>query len=221
MMGSIYIIKSIEPSLHDFYIGSCKDMKRRMIGHKSHCYNEKRREYNYKLYQFIRANGGWDNWEMVQIGYVWNKATKPLFQIEQDYIDQYKPTLNGQRAYSSEEQRKEYNKNLKKQHREKNRKPKKEITIEEIEQRKLRRKEYFNNRKDIKREYDKNYRIKNIDNKKEYHKKWYENNKDKISEMNKEKFTCECGSILRIDKKTRHLKTKKHQDYISSIQGQS
>jgi len=42
------------------------------------------------------------------------------------------------------------------------------------------------------------------------------NNKEKILEKAKEKYTCECGSILTIVKKSRHLKSKKHQDYIKN-----
>jgi hypothetical protein len=66
--------------------------------------------YNIKVYKFIRSNGGWENWEMVKIASVWDKSTKSLFQIEEDYKNQYKPTLNTFRAYITEEQKKEYEK---------------------------------------------------------------------------------------------------------------
>jgi hypothetical protein len=107
---SIYIIRSKEPSLHDFYIGSTENMRDRGYQHKTNCKNEKRPHYNAKVYKFIRANGGWDNFQMVKIASVWGKATKSLFQIEQDYKDQYNPTLNTLRAYNSEEYTKEYRK---------------------------------------------------------------------------------------------------------------
>ena len=130
---SIYIIKNIfEPSLHDFYIGSCKDMRRRKNEHKSHCYNENCKEYNYKLYQFIRANGGWDNFVMEEIE---NCNTERLYQVEQEYIDKLNPSLNSQRAYCSKEQRKEDMKGYKKEFRIKykdkiNKKQKEKITCE-------------------------------------------------------------------------------------------
>ena len=48
---------------------------------------------------------------------------------------------------------------------------------------------------------------------------YYEKNKDKISEKLKtDRFTCECGSNLRRSDKVRHLKSKKHIDYLSSLQ---
>ena len=48
----------------------------------------------------------------------------------------------------------------------------------------------------------------------EYKKEWYENNKKRLLERAKEKFECECGSILTRQCKARHLKSKKHQDYL-------
>jgi len=107
MMGSIYIIKSIEPSLHDIYVGSCKDMRTRMYIHKSDCYNKNESNYNYNLYKFIRANGGWGNFVMEEID---TCDVERLYQVEQEYIDKLNPSLNERRAYRSEEQRKEYNK---------------------------------------------------------------------------------------------------------------
>ena len=107
MMGSIYIIKSIEPSLHDIYVGSCKDMRSRMSKHKTRCCNENDPKHHYKVYQFIRANGGWGNFVMEEIE---NCNTERLYQMEQEYIDKYNPSLNSQRAYNTEEYNKEYNK---------------------------------------------------------------------------------------------------------------
>ena len=187
---SIYIIRSKEPSLHDIYIGSCEDMRSRVRVHKYNCYNENSHRHNLKVYQYIRANGGWENWEMVQIGSVWNKATKPLFQIEQDYIDNYKPSLNCKRAYRSEEYIKEYKKQNIKQWREKN--------------------------KDHTLKYDKEYYQKNRDHRLEHAKEHYEKNKDRIREERGEKFNCECGAIYVKRNKARHYKTKKHKSFIEN-----
>ena len=118
---SIYMIRPNEPSLHDFYIGSCEDFITRMAKHKYNCNNENSRHYNVKVYQHMRANGGWDAWKMIKIASVWKKATKPLFQIEQDYIDTYKPSLNCKRAYQTKEQLKEQKKENDREYREKNR----------------------------------------------------------------------------------------------------
>ena len=60
---------------------------------------------------------------------------------------------------------------------------------------------------------------------KEYKSRYYIKNKDKILEKNKErkyikskeKYNCDCGSILRKVDKKRHERTKKHQNYILSL----
>ena len=46
-------------------------------------------------------------------------------------------------------------------------------------------------------------------------KEYYEDNREKILQKKKQKYTCECGSTLRIDSKTRHERRKKHQDFIN------
>ena len=48
-------------------------------------------------------------------------------------------------------------------------------------------------------------------------KEHYEINKNNILKYQKEKITCECGSIFRIDGKSRHLKNKKHINFINSL----
>ena len=35
--------------------------------HKTYCYLETHKNYNFKLYQMIRDNGGWSNWSMIEI----------------------------------------------------------------------------------------------------------------------------------------------------------
>ena len=184
---SIYIIRSIQQSLADIYVGSCKDMRKRMITHKSNCYNEKRKEYNLKVYQFIRANGGWSNFVMEEID---TCDVERLYQMEQEYIDKLNPSLNSQRAYNTEEYIKENNKERHKEWRDKNK--------EYIKEKK---KEWYENNKEYIKEQRKEYR---------------EKNKDKINERVKEKFTCECGGRYTRNVKTRHLRTKKHKSFISN-----
>jgi hypothetical protein len=50
----------------------------------------------------------------------------------------------------------------------------------------------------------------------EYDKAYRQTNKEQIKEKHREKFNCECGSILRKDGKAEHIKTNKHQKYLNS-----
>ena len=59
----IYRIYCKNPDIKDCYIGSSKCIYFRMNSHKSVCYNKTIPEYNEKKYEFIRNNGGWDNFD--------------------------------------------------------------------------------------------------------------------------------------------------------------
>lgn len=68
-----------------------------------------------------------------------------------------------------------------------------------------------------KKEYCEKYYEKNKERCKEYDKQWREKNKEVIAEYKKQKITCECGSIIRYNEKSRHAKTIKHQNYIKHL----
>jgi len=107
MRGIIYCIKQKETGYDSpIYIGSTKDFHRRIILHKSNCYNTTRRQYNVKVYQYIRSNGGWDNFEMLEIGVVEYETEEELRVEEQKWIDDLGATLNDRKSYQSIQDRK-------------------------------------------------------------------------------------------------------------------
>jgi len=187
LIMSIYFIRSKEPSLHDIYIGSCIDIRSRSKVHKYRCNKEDNKYYNLKLYQFIRANGGWDNFVIEQLC---KCDVERLSQVEQEYIDKLNPSLNSKRSYNTEEYTKKFNKEWNKEYYEKN----KDKLIEK-------QSEYYYKNKDRIKEYNKEYRMKN---------------KDKIRERRKQKFKCECGSILRKSDKAQHFKSIKHKTFMEN-----
>jgi hypothetical protein len=89
------------------YVGSTTNFVKRKNCHKSVCYNEKRHEYNLKLYQTIRENGGWINWDMKPLEeFPCENKTQQVIR-EQYWIDRLNPELNHCKAYQPLE-RKEY-----------------------------------------------------------------------------------------------------------------
>jgi len=97
------------------YIGSTKSIKDRMWKHKSRCYNENDiNKYNTPIYKIIRDNGGWDNFDYIQIGYMNDITHAQALVIEQTYISTINPSMNSQKAFLSNQERKdnlrEYNK---------------------------------------------------------------------------------------------------------------
>ena len=51
----------------NIYIGHTTDMRKRKYGHKKICNNPNNAAYNEKKYLYIRDNGGWDEWLMIEI----------------------------------------------------------------------------------------------------------------------------------------------------------
>ena len=66
-VGFVYKLCCIDPEIKEIYVGSTKNLRVRKGQHKSTCHNENAKEYNLNVYQFIRANGGWESWNMVEI----------------------------------------------------------------------------------------------------------------------------------------------------------
>ena len=121
----IYGIYCKDETVLEFYIGSTYDEKQREKNHKDHWNNENNDKYNYKVYQFIRANGGWDNWKFEVIeNYPCENKIELVIQ-EQYHYDLLNPTLNTKRPYIPEEERKEEQRIRSVKHREDNREQKK------------------------------------------------------------------------------------------------
>ena len=99
-IGFIYKLYCLDDAIKDCYIGSCWDIKKRMNKHKFSCSNINDPGYNYKVYTFIRANGGWINWNYEY--YIVNVIDKTdLGMKEQERMDiEVNPILNGIRAYT-------------------------------------------------------------------------------------------------------------------------
>lgn len=105
----IYEIKCKDKNIIDGYIGSTTNFNQRKGEHKKNCNNENNKEYNKKLYQFIRGNGDWGNWNMEIIKVLIDcKSEKELKKYEQEYINNCKyPLLNNIKAYKTKEEEKE------------------------------------------------------------------------------------------------------------------
>ena len=104
----IYSISCKDKNVLEFYIGSTHDEIQRERHHKGYCNNENSEKYNYKVYNYIRDNGGWENWifKVIQEFPCENKIE--LVIREQYHYDLLKPALNTKSPYIPEEERKEH-----------------------------------------------------------------------------------------------------------------
>jgi hypothetical protein len=93
-VGLIYKIICNDLNVKDCYVGSCQAFRARKYAHKAACSNENGKEYNYNVYQFIRANGGWDNFSMLQIETVMFREKRELLTKERQWIETLGAKLN-------------------------------------------------------------------------------------------------------------------------------
>ena len=123
-----YKIYCKDASIKDCYIGSTFNFTGRKNKHKHDCNTEKRIIYNSKVYKFIREHGGWEHWNMDEFERIKVKDSKEKRILEREFMELENSSLNTLRAYVSEEERIEIDKNYK---------------IENKEIQSLRRKKYY------------------------------------------------------------------------------
>lgn len=95
-VGLIYKIVCNDLNVKECYVGSCQAFRARKTGHKHACCNENNEKYNLNVYQFIRANGGWNNWSMLQIETIMFREKRELLTRERYFIETLGATLNRQ-----------------------------------------------------------------------------------------------------------------------------
>lgn len=87
----IYKICCKDHLITDIYIGQTTNFVERKHRHKYACNNINNK---LKLYNTIRDNGGWENWDMVELAkYNCKNSTESRIK-EQEYYEVLKPTLN-------------------------------------------------------------------------------------------------------------------------------
>ena len=120
-----YVMYKIYPkniNLNYCYIGHTKNFNFRKGQHKLPCFDTTHNKSHLKLYEVIRQNGGWDEWEMIEIEKI-NAKTK--LQQEKKYKEDHKDIITEQmKKYREEnkekiyEKTKEYRENNKEKHQE-------------------------------------------------------------------------------------------------------
>jgi len=227
----IYKLYCKNKEIIDEYYGHTCAFRARKCHHKASCNNENDRDYNTDKYKFIREKGGWDNWIMSPIEELKNCSLINAQIREQFHIDLNKSTMNKNKAYITEEQRLDYQKEYFLENRDTLLEKQKEYYLENRDKIVEQKKQYCLENRDKILEQKKQYRLENRDTILEKQKeKYLENrdtilekqkeyrleNRDKILEKKKEKITCICGKIIRKDVKLRHEQTKFHCKFIQS-----
>jgi len=176
-----------------FYIGSTKDIKHRIRTHKYNCYNQNCKEYNIKVYKYIRDNCA--NWTEVSFNIldVYDDISSEFKrEIEQYYIEYFCNNLNTIGANSSDIK-------IKKRREKVQCECGKVVAYGNISSH---RKTKFHQKRLV-------YPCAQYKSQKEYAKQYYEKNK-----LN-EKVQCACGRFVARRNIVRHKKTKTHQKFLN------
>tara|TARA_R110002153_G_scaffold149145_5_gene300584 strand:+ start:102 stop:770 length:669 start_codon:yes stop_codon:yes gene_type:complete len=200
----IYKICCKDINIKEIYVGSTCNFINRVYNHKSNCYNENTKKFNYKVYKFIRDNGGWANWDMIMVAEanLENKLQKE--KLEREYYEELGASLNG---INPSRNIKEYYQDNKEKFKEYN----KEYREDNKEELKEYHKEYYQDNKEEIKEKQKIYSDSHKEEINERKKKYYKDKKEEIYEYKTKKFNCEiCDGKYNNNNKSQHFKTKKH-----------
>lgn len=110
---TIYKLCCKDVTIKDIYVGHTTNFIKRKANHKHLTNTPTEPDYNTYKYQFIRNNGGWDNWSMIEIKKLSCDDLNDACRIERQYIEQLNATLNKKRPITTPteniEKRKECN----------------------------------------------------------------------------------------------------------------
>ena len=183
----IYKLCCKNPDITEIYIGSTTNKYRRKNCHKSNCNNVNGKDYNYYVYQFIRNNGGFENWDFVEIESYQAINKGDLHKREREWIEELKSDLNQNIPTRTDKEYRESNKDV--------------ITE--------RKKKYYEENKDEKLSKSKEYYEAHKDKKLRKSKEYYEANKDKI----KARQTTNNERIKQYQNKYREVNKEKRKEY--------
>ncbi len=151
------------------------------------------------VYHYIRENGNWYNWDMIEIERFEAIDANDAKKRERYWIETLKSSLNCRIECRTQKEWYENNKQILKE----------------------KSKEYRDKNKEIIKEKRKEYRQTHKELITKQQKTKYENNKEKYLEKAKEKgkikVICDCGCEVSHQSLSKHRKSKKHIDLMSMI----
>jgi len=177
---SFYRFACNDPEIKSSYVGHTTNFTERKAHHKHNCNSPTNKSYNYKLYQIIRDNGGFENWRMIEIESRLVKDKREAERIETEFMEKFQSDMNTYKAHRIFETEEEYCKDYHTQHKE-------DITKQRA-----------------------SHHLDNKQSHNEISRQHYLDNKEDIKNQKREKIECECGVMTVRGHIQRHQKSPKH-----------
>ena len=165
----IYKIVCKDLNVTDIYIGNTTQFTKRK---HQHCHNASSGLINTKLYQFIQKNGGWNNWDMIEIEKFNCQDCNEARARERHWYEQLNANLNSQKPIKYKSDKTEYLSKYYQSNREKlieNANRYKAKNYEKVKEYQI---NYKNSNKSIKCECGGKYKDKTVHFKTKMHKKF-------------------------------------------------
>ena len=88
--ADVYKLCCLDPAVSDIYIGSTRSFRQRKNQHKRNCNDDNSEPYNFYVYQFMRQNGGFENWDMISLFNGQFETKRELERKEREFIETLK-----------------------------------------------------------------------------------------------------------------------------------
>jgi hypothetical protein len=92
--ADVYKLCCLDPEIKEIYVGSTRSFRQRKNSHKQSCNNPTNKDHNLYVYQFIRENGGFQNWSMISIFTGEFETKHEMHRKEREYMEELQSSLN-------------------------------------------------------------------------------------------------------------------------------
>ena len=111
-MKCCYLIYCKDLDIKEIYVGHSVDFDKRKGAHLRLCNNSNVKDYNLKVYKFIRENGGFDNWEFTILEEDCERIRERFWYEYYNYLPQLNSDYPGrtQKEWEQSDEKKEQTK---------------------------------------------------------------------------------------------------------------
>jgi hypothetical protein len=190
--GFVYKLVSKDIEVKECYVGSTGNTRVRKAHHKSDCNNVNSKLFNYKVYQYIRDNSGFQNWDLIVLETVQYNQKFELRARERHHMEALGATLNSRMP----------NRNMA------------EYYVDNAEHIRQQQKQYYQDNAEQINQQKKQYHQDNAEQINQQKKQYYQNNAEQIKQHKNQKHDCECGGRYTHRNTARHEKSVKHQKHL-------